>query len=234
MRAELVKIAPIDVMSSLDTSDTDEAWALREQLFGAHPDVVVGTLLSIPSARAWQMREAWLTTPAYAAHPPYDQARIISKSVTGLDDERSWELRKEAREHAPISAIASLKGVTSDKSWKWREKYIVAAPKAVLDTVSESDDARAWEMRERAVAHCKEAIDSIKGMDGGRAWHLREHYADLWPSTVVKSLAGLAGTPQGRRLVERQLRRYPENISLLKHASAIAVSADLDPEIGVD
>ncbi len=231
LRKALVTVVPVEVMNSLDTADTDEAWELRERLSADHGDVVVASVSTIPSARAWQMRETWLAGlgPRIAE---YLNARVLCKSIAMLDDDRAWELRKVAREYAPVSVIASLVGMTSDRSWKWRERYLERAPKAVFETITESDDARAWQMREKMVEICKEVVNSIIGLDGSRAWRLREQYADLWPSTVVKSLGPLAASERGRKLVERQLRRYPENISVLKHASAIALGANLNPEGG--
>lgn len=236
LRKKLTGIVPLDVLSSLDTAETEEAWALREQLFGESAEVVVASLLGIGTARAWEMRETWLRAVEknLGELTPFERDRILCKSITSLDDDRAWELRKEARAEAPISAIASLWGVTSDKSWKWRERYLERAPKAVMMTMVGSDDARAWDMRDKVVAQCKEALDSITGLDGGRAWHLREQNADIWPSTVVKSLGALASTSAGQKLVERQLRRYPDNISLLKHAAAIAVGANLEPDKSVE
>jgi hypothetical protein len=96
------------------------------------------------------------------------------------------------------------------------------------------DDPRAWQMREQMAAVCKEAIDSLQDLDAPPAWALREKYADVWPSTVVKTMGPFAGTDRGRALTERQLRKYPENVSLLKHAAAIAVGANLLSENVVD
>ena len=44
---------------------------------------------------------------------------------------------------------------------------------------------------------------------------------------MVKSLGRLADQPRGRALIERQLQRFPDNISLLKHVAAIAVEVRL-------
>ncbi len=234
LRAELGKSVPVDVMLSMDSWDSDEAWALRDRLWGEFSDVVVGSLLRIDTPRAWALREKWLASKDAAAFTVYENARVICKSISGLDTDRAWDIRKGARDEAPISVVASLKGMMSDKAWKWRDRYLERAPKAVFDTISEVDDARAWDMRERLVGRCKEAVDSMFGLDGERAWKLRQGFADVWPSTVVKSLGALSSTPPGIKLIERQLRRYADNISLLKHAAAIALGAHLDPELGVD
>ncbi len=235
LRAEMVERFPIDVLSGFEASDEEEAWILRDRLYATAPDIVVGTLMRVPGARAWAMRETWLGAKGgEKALENYETARILCKAVSGLDDDRAWELRKEARDTAPIAAISSLYYVDSDKAWKWRERWLERAPKTVFGTMRRSDDERAWQMRERLAAVCKEAIDSIQDLDGPRAWALREQHADTWISTVVKSLGPLATTPRGRALVEQQLTRHPGNVSLLKHAAAIAVGANVRSEIVVE
>jgi dTMP kinase len=233
LRAELSKTAPVDVLAALDTIDSDEAWALRDRLYAEAPEVVIGSLDRIGTPRAWALREKFIADRGgeAAALAVYETAKAICKSITGLDDERSWELRKAAREAAPVAALASVKYLNSERSWKWRARYLERAQKVVFDTLARVDDPRAWEMREKLASQCKEAIDSLNELDGATAWRLREQYADVWPSTVVKTLGALTVTPQGRALVERQLRKYPDNLSLLKHAAAIAVGAHIDPEL---
>jgi hypothetical protein len=85
-------------------------------------------------------------------------------------------------------------------------------------------------MREEMAGTVKEAIDSMNELDAERGWQLRERCADLWSSTVVKSLGRLADTPRGRALVARQLARHPDNLSLLKHSAAIALGCHVDAD----
>lgn len=232
LRAELAKTVPVDVLASLDTMDTDEAWALRDRLMTSNPDVVCASLSRLGTERAWDLRERWLVGKGgEQVLATFENARTICKSVTGLDDDRAWELRKAAREAAPISAVASVKYVLSDRAWKWRERYLARAPKAVLDTLARVEDPRAWQMRAAVAATVKEAIDSINELGSEEAWKMRDQFADVWPSTVLKSVGALAATPQGQTLLARQLRKYPENLSLLKHVSAIALGANVDPEL---
>jgi dTMP kinase len=226
LRRALRAAAPAEVLLSLDFLDDDEAWRLRDELAPAAPELAAASTMRIGTARAWALRERWLADrgglPALAE---YETARLMCKAVSGLDDDRAWELRKAAREAAPIAALASLTYLGSDRAFRWREKWAQRAPKAIFNSLRRSDDPRAWELRERMAASCKEAIDSIQDLDGPRAWALRERCADVWPSTVVKSLGPLADGPRGRELTERQLKKYPGNVSLLKHAAAIAVGA---------
>jgi dTMP kinase len=236
LRNTLAALAPAEVLNSLDALSDPESWRLRDQLYAASPDFAVASLIRVPGERGWEMRERWLRERggADAAFASYEGARVGCKAVSGLDDDRAWQLRKAARDTAPIAVLASLGYVEGEKAWKWREKWLERAPKTVFATIRRSDDPRAWDMRERLATTCKEAVDSMQDLDGPRAWALRELCADIWPSTVVKSLGPLATTPRGRELTERQLRKYPGNVSLLKHAAAIAVGAHVLGEIVIN
>jgi dTMP kinase len=134
-------------------------------------------------------------------------------------------MRQLARTAAPIAALKSLAGLGSEQSWVWRERYLVRAPKAVMATLVRVKDSRAWGMRLAVASECKEALDGISGMSDPAAWDLREKYADVWPSTVVKSLGPLADEPRGEDLVRRLLGSHSTNLSLLKHAAGIALGA---------
>jgi dTMP kinase len=232
LRAQLVGMAPADVVASLEGIGDEEAWGLRDRIYSTAPDIVVGSTATLSDGRAWATRQRWLAERGgTAALAEYETARVACKSITGLDDDAAWELRKEARAAAPVAALASLLLVTGERSWKWRQRFIDRAPKTVFATLRGSDDARAWELRDRLCVTCKEAIDSLSELDSPKAWALRERCADVWPSTVVKSLGPLASTPRGQALVERQLGRHADNISLLKHAAAIAVGANVASDV---
>ncbi|HEU5058828.1 MAG TPA: hypothetical protein VFU21_19980, partial [Kofleriaceae bacterium] len=71
----------------------------------------------------------------------------------------------------------------------------------------------------------KEALDSMTGMDGAQAWALREELCERWPSTAVKSLGPLYNAARGRALADRALALRPDDISLLKHLTALAHDA---------
>jgi dTMP kinase len=235
LRAELASRVPDDVLLALDGVDDDEAWSLRDRRQGENLPAVVASLGGIGSERAWALRDRWLEgTGGEAGLAMFENARILGRSISGLDDDRSWKLRKAMREHAPTVAIGSLKYVLSDRSFKWRRRYLQRAPKPVFETLARIDDPRAWDMREQMAAMVKEAIDSMNELDGERAWQLRERFADVWSSTVVKSLGPLADSARGRTLVARQLARYPENLSLLKHTAAIALGCHVNPDAASD
>ncbi|RMH43846.1 MAG: dTMP kinase, partial [Deltaproteobacteria bacterium] len=108
-------------------------------------------------------------------------------------------------------------GVDDDAAWQWRERYVARALKAVFAGLGGSDDPRAWTLRRAYAARVKEAVDSTIGLASDAAWSLRDEVADLWPSTVVKSIVPLARDARAQRLTRRLLAAYPANVSLLKH-----------------
>jgi dTMP kinase len=211
MRAALADLAPTEVATSLQGLDGEDANGLRERLF------------RLVSQAAWSLREQWLAWHREELASRYEIALVAAMSVTGLRDDRAWRLREAARAAAPVAALASLAGVLGDLAWRWREESLGHAPKIVMQTLVGTEDERASRMRAAVVADCKEALDSILALDGPRAWTLRETYADVWPSTAVKSLGPLADGTRGRTLIARQLAAHPDSLSLLKHASAVAL-----------
>jgi dTMP kinase len=223
LRAELEPAATVEVIASLTGLDDEAAWDLRARGYEQHADAVTRSLAGLGSQRAWQLRERWLAAHFQALGSDYELARSACKSVAGVPDERAFAVREAAAVAAPVAALSSLAGLLCPRSWHWRERYLLRAPKPVMATLRGLREPLAWKMRAAVVADCKEVIDSIVGLDDPEAWTLRETYGDTWPSTVVKSLGALAETARGRALLERQLRAHSANISLLKHASAIAL-----------
>lgn len=223
MREKLSVQFPEEVLSSCSRFDDEASWAVRERLYPQRPDLVVGSLAGLDSERAWAMRSDWLSRRQVDASSQYELGRLAAKTVSGLPGDRAWAIRERARASAPVAALASISLLFDDKSWSWRNEYLRLAPKVVMGGIKRSADARAWEMRSAVVTDCKEAIDSIQDLDDERAWALREAHADTWPSTVVKSMGALADQDRGRALLVRQLAAYPANVSLLKHAAAVAL-----------
>jgi dTMP kinase len=158
-------------------------------------------------------------------------ARAAARSITGLDDDRAWAIRRAARAAAPVPAIASLAGLSSDRAWRWRERMLGRAPKTVLSTIAGMDDGRAWAMRIAMASNCREALDSLIGLDHPTAWELRESYLELWPACVAKSLGVLVNGARGKELLHRALALFPDNISLLKQAAGVATGSNLNPTV---
>jgi dTMP kinase len=233
MRARLLPVAPAEVAVSLQGLDDERAWAMRAELWPVVPDAVMVSLALLDGPRAWQLRDRWLAERGGAAGlaADYTRARAASRSVTGLDGDPAWALREAAWEAAPVASIASLDGIVGDRAWTWRRRHLEHAPRAVLSTIGGLDHPLAWALRQALATRCREALDSMIGLDGQIAWQLREACLDVWPSTVVKSLGVLVNGARGQGVLLRQLGCYPENVSLLKHVTAIASGNQLTPQI---
>jgi hypothetical protein len=187
------------------------------------------SLRGLDGDAAWQLRERWLEAHAARLESDYELARTAAISVAGVSGERAWRLRAAAWPAAPVAALSSIAGLICERSWQLRSRYLASAPKLVMAGLRALPDERAWLLRSRVVADCKEVLDSVFELDQREAWELRERFADVWASTTLKSLGRLADTPRGQALVERQLRAHPQNISLLKHASALALGLHREP-----
>ncbi len=233
LRELLADGVPAAVAASLEGLDDETAWALRAELYDRAPEAVLASLALLDSPRAWELRARWISERGGLdrACDSYDRARVVAKSVTGLDGAQAWEMRKAARENAPVAALSSLKQITSDRAWSWREKAIGRAPKAVLSTIAGMDDARAWALRVANAPRVREALDSMVGLDHPIAWDLRESCLDIWPANTIKSLGVLVNGQRGHDLLLRALAAHADQISLLKQAANIATGASLTPSV---
>jgi dTMP kinase len=231
MRSALLEVAPDEVLKSMTLLGDDESFALRERYFAEHAEAVMSSIAKNDSERAWALRNAYLGKHEKRLADDYEIARAAAKSVQGLGSDKAFWVRERAAQAAPLSSLSALSGLTCERSFAWRARYLRRAPKIVMESLRRISTPRAWEMRREAVREIKEAIDSISGLDDPEAWQLREDYADVWPSTVVKSLGLLADGERGSALVRRQLARHAENISLLKHAAAVALHSHHEPDL---
>lgn len=215
--------APAEAVAMLSRRDDADAWRVRERLYTSMSSAVVASLAGLGTERAWELRRDWLAQIGGDPTVSFEVASVAVRSIAGLDDDAAWRLRDQVRPVAPVAALSSVNGLASPRSWQWRQELLTPAPRPVMLTLRRVSHPEAWRMRFAVADTCKEALDSISDMDDREAWDLREAHQDTWPSTVVKTLGPLADTSRGQGLVERQLRRYGDNVSLLKHAAAIAL-----------
>ncbi len=229
MRERFVEGEPRAVLATLDGDDSETAWALRERLLDDHLDGVVSSLKRIASERAWALRERF----AAGQRDPAAMAPLV-ESLRGLDDERAWSIRDRYLDVLPSQVLGSLASVEDARSWVLRSRYASQAPKIVLRTIDGIDEPRAWALRRVYAPRVKEALDSMSGLDSDVAWTIREQCLSVWPSTTVKSLSALAGTERGRAMALEALRRYPDNISLLKHIARFVERGYADSEAALE
>ncbi len=220
MRLKLIDDQPRGVIASLNGDHSLEAWAIRRRLGRQFPLETLASTRYSDESEAWELREQ-ISREAGAFEDP-QRATALAHSLRGLDTARAWELRRALFAAAPTGVLGSLAGVFCDRSWRWRERWAARAAKIVMRTFDGSEDERAWVLRGDHVRRIKEAVDSMIGLDSDVAWEFRERAADLWPSTVLKSLVPLARTARGAAMAERLIERNPTNLSVLKHACRVA------------
>jgi dTMP kinase len=226
-RVRLADRHPQAILATLDGNDGGVAWALRERLEARDLTGVVSSLKQIGSERAWELRRRLIRqVGGDAALEDPRVAEPLVGSLRALGGAEAWELRRRCADAAPVAAIESLTGLTDDEAWEWRERWLERAPRPVLRSLLRVDDARAWAMRRKVGATVTEALDSMTGMDGKEAWALRDELCERWPSTAVKSLGQLYPGKRGRALADRALAAQPDDISLLKHLTALAHDAE--------
>jgi dTMP kinase len=226
MRKELFAVEPVAVLGTVGGLDSVSAWAFRESLVDREPRAVVASLGRMQSERAWDWRDKYIEgVGGDVAYDDMTLARPLLASIRGLGDQRSWVIRERCQVESPIQVLKSIDGLDCERSWKLRKEFAALAPKVVLRTFDMQDHEQAWSMRKRFASKAKEALDSMSGLDVDAAWAIREALADVWPSTVAKSLGALAGTERGLALLEKLLEHNPTNLSLLKHATQVAAAS---------
>jgi dTMP kinase len=223
LRQELREPAGAEVAASLKGLGDEESFALRAALYERHPEAVVASLELLDDPRAWQLRARFLSVRGQRVVEDSELASVVMRSIRGLVDPRAWQLRDRCREVAPVAVLRSLSNLDDARSWQLREETLGRAPRPVLESLGQLRNARAWALRNAAALDCKEAVDGLVGADEPEAWALRERCADLWPSTVVKSLGVLHRASRGRALLERELSLYGHQLGVLRNASALAL-----------
>lgn len=229
LRNELRQPAGGQVAASLRGITDDGALELRAELYERYPDAVMASLSGLDSAFAWQLRERYLGSRREKLEESFELASVVMQSVRGSADARAWQLRQPCWTAAPVAALKSLAGLDDEPSWEWRERWLERAPRPVLESLGELRTSRAWALRDVAAPTSKEALDRIAGVDEAAAWGLRERYAELWPSTVVKSLGSLHDSARGRTLLGRQLARHGQRLGVLRNAAILALNLPSDP-----
>lgn len=122
---------PEEQASSLTFCTGAHAWAARERLLERDPVLAIETLRGVDDPRAREIQDAHALTAPKAvlrslagrsddhAHglreELADSGREVVDSVRGLDDERSWALRRTHLEAWPSTVVHSLTGVPPSK-----------------------------------------------------------------------------------------------------------------------
>ena len=230
LRRRLFKTAPAEIVATVASLDTEEAWELREKLAKDKDGqaAALASLKRLDTPRAWEMRDK-------LGKSRNDWGLL--EGLIGLDGERAWELRRKHKRKALPWVLVSVTGMISEEAWALRDGLFKIAPKLVLQTMPGLDHERAWAMRRDAGFNCKEALTSIKGLGCEEAWRLRESLAGRWPSHAAKSIGlRLAPEPRGRKLLHALVRDNPRDPEVahylvkLADAEALGVLAEISKE----
>lgn len=219
-RRTLAAVAPDGVVASLGGLDDDQAWALRDQLASVVPEAVTGSLGGLASPRADAERRRWLAAQPKGGPRSYLAARAGARMVAGRGDDLAWKVRDLVFDLAPVEAIAGMRGDDGPRAWAWRERFAARAARPVAESLVGLRSPQAWALREQLAPTCREVFTSMIGMDDPEAWALREEFADLWPSTVCKSLGPLATTERGRSFMAAVLSNHA-GVSLWRNTGRI-------------
>lgn len=224
--AECAVGAPGDAARALRSRDDSCAWALRDALAqrSAAAPAVAASLAGLSGARAWTARERWLASLGGRDQlKTHALAAAAAGSVSGLDDEPAWRIRRAAWAEAPVACLSSLAGCASDDAWTWRDAYAVPAARVVLRSLIGLAGPRAATLREGLTARCPEAVESTSGLDDDAAWRLREDAVATWPAAVLDVLANAPPSARGRALARSIVHDHPGDLGVLASAATFAL-----------
>ncbi|UZE93009.1 MAG: hypothetical protein IB617_02510 [Candidatus Nealsonbacteria bacterium] len=111
--------------------DSEEAWKIRDHLkFDSKVNRIRGGVWARiqksiglhKSERFFRLKEAFNTGLGKKLWGLYLPGDVV-RSTTGLDSEKSWELRNELEDVTPAEVLMSLAGNDSKKAWEIRKKY---------------------------------------------------------------------------------------------------------------
>ena len=208
LRLELADVVPDQIALTVQGSDSEHAWEIRDKIGKKAPDEVLMSLRGLETERAWELRKK-RTKDKYA--------RALLQSLGGIDTDEAWELRDRFSDEYLPWVLISLRGLRSDRSWELRQEHVCRAPKIIIKTIGSSNDPMAWEIRNASKPYAKEVLDSLSGLDSGDAWRLRMELKDKWPNTAISSLGAGAQSERDWKFRWDILKEHPGNHLLVKH-----------------
>lgn len=150
------------------------------------PDLALYLLTGVPGARAHQRRLRFVDQKPGA----------VARTLLGLGDPESEQLRELLAKAAPREVLASLGADPSLRAMALREALFEVAPRQAVIGLKGMDSDRAWALRERAVRQgdVEGVLFGLSGVDSDRSWALRTMALErrLW-TALARSLTGVAG-----------------------------------------
>lgn len=101
---------------------------------------------------------------------------LVARSLGGLCDEESDQLREILADLCPAEVAGSLNSENGPAARALREKLFDRAPREVLTGLKRNDSDEAWALRERGLDRglLSEVTLSVTGLESSRAWEVRE------------------------------------------------------------
>lgn len=221
LREALVEVVPQQIALAIKGQDTEHAWALRDRIGKKAAREVLVSVRGLETEQAWALREKRAKEKYFPS---------LLESLSGLDDDRSWEWRERlSAEYLPWVLI-SLRGLGSERAWELRLEHISRAPKIIIKTIGRSNHPYAWQLRDAAKRFAKEVLDSLSGLDSGDAWRLRVELKEKWPNTAVSSLGAGNQSERAWKFRWDMLEANPDNLLLTKHLVKASMRAADDSD----
>lgn len=186
-------------------------YAAVDELDGREPNLSLYLLTGLPGLAAHQRRLRHLE------HAP----KLVARTLAGLDDPESWELRTVLSALVPKDVLSSLGSDPTERAMSLREELFDRAPREAVTGLKRNDSPAAWSLRQRALS-CGEleaVLLGLVGIDNELAWELRALGARkaLVPA-AARSLGGLAG---GRADALRRQMWPQDRLAVLRSLTGI-------------
>lgn len=173
---------PKPTLQNLETA----FFAAVDELELREPNLALYLLTGVPGLAAHQRRLRFV-----------EQAPgLVARSLAGITDEESFELREVLATLAPQDVLASLGSDPSPRAMALRMALFAKAPKQAVQSLKRNDSKEAWALREDALEYGEldAVLAGLAGVNSERAWELRSLGLEkkAWAATA-KSLCDLEG-----------------------------------------
>jgi dTMP kinase len=97
---------------------------MRKNARAAAPVSALASIQGLRSETAWKWRSRYLARAA----------KIVMRTIEGLDDDRAWQLREETAPRCK-EALDSMIGLDGERAWRLREAHADTWPSTVVKSL---------------------------------------------------------------------------------------------------
>ena len=113
-----------DLLDSINSIETEDAWNIREKFLYSHPAYVLQSFAGIASPRAHEIRRLFMSKAP----------KLVASSLHMLTDPESWEIRSCCLNAYP-QVLASIKHIDHPQADALRQKFIASSAHLVIDSL---------------------------------------------------------------------------------------------------